>query len=168
MSDTARAASNSHALGKTAAPAPPCTMVIFGANGDLTKRLLMPALYNLSGSKLLDDKFSILGVDRDPGTDEDFQGRQQEMMQSFTPAAGGEFAEKSLNTEWWGWLKGRLHYMQGDFTKDETFHSLTERLKDGSAVFYLAVADRFFGGIVDMLHRAELTKQTDKMFPAGW
>ena len=58
MNDTVRAASNSQALGKTAEPAPPCTMVIFGANGDLTKRLLMPALYNLSGSKLLDDKFS--------------------------------------------------------------------------------------------------------------
>ncbi len=53
---------------KTAKPAPPCTMVIFGANGDLTKRLLMPALYNLSGAKLLDDKFAILGVDRDAGT----------------------------------------------------------------------------------------------------
>ena len=44
-------------------------MVIFGANGDLTKRLLMPALYNLSGYKLLDDKFTILGVDRDAGSD---------------------------------------------------------------------------------------------------
>ena len=74
MSDTARAASNSHALGKTADPAPPCTMVIFGANGDLTKRLLMPALYNLSGSKLLDDKFSILGIDRNPSTDERVPG----------------------------------------------------------------------------------------------
>ena len=164
MSDTARASSNSHALGKTADPAPPCTMVIFGANGDLTKRLLMPALYNLSGSKLLDDKFSVLGVDRDPSTDEAFQGRQQETMQSFTPAAGGEFAEKTLNAEWWGWLKSRLHYMQGDFTKDETFRDLAEKLKGGNAVFYLAVADRFFGGIVDMLHRSELTKQTDGMF----
>ncbi len=47
------------ALAKTATPAPACTMVIFGANGDLTKRLLMPALYNLSGGKLLDDQFSI-------------------------------------------------------------------------------------------------------------
>ncbi len=37
-------------------------MVIFGANGDLTKRLLMPALYNLSGAKLLDDEFSIIGL----------------------------------------------------------------------------------------------------------
>ncbi len=164
MSDTARASSNSHALGRTAYPAPPCTMVIFGANGDLTKRLLMPALYNLAGSKLLDSNFSVLGVDRDPGTDEEFQGRQQQTMESFTPAAGGEFAEKSLNAEWWGWLKSRLRYMQGDFTQDETFRALSERLKDANAVFYLAVADRFFGGIVDMLHRSELTKQTDKTF----
>ena len=164
MSDTARQSSNSHSLGKTAHPAPACTMVIFGANGDLTKRLLMPALYNLSGSKLLDDKFSILGVDRDASTDEEFQGRQQTMMESFTPAAGGEFAEKSLNMDWWGWLKGRLHYMQGDFTKDETFHALKDKLGDGNAVFYLAVADRFFGGIVDMLHKAGLVTQKDGMF----
>ena len=164
MTDTVRASSDSHALGKTADPAPACTMVIFGANGDLTKRLLMPALYNLSGSKLLDGGFSVLGVDRDAGSDEDFQGRQQTMMESFTPAAGGEFAEKTLNQEWWGWLKSRLHYMPGDFTTDETFHALADRLKDGNAVFYFAVADRFFGGIVDMLHKSGLTEQKDGMF----
>ncbi len=164
MTSTVREASNSDALGKTAQPAPACTMVIFGANGDLTKRLLMPALYNLSGSKLLDDKFSVLGVDRDAGTDADFQGRQQTMMESFTPAAGGEFAEKTLNADWWGWLKSRLHYMAGDFTQDETFTKLKETLGDSNAVFYLAVADRFFGGIIDMLHKSELTKQKDGVF----
>ncbi|WP_428394236.1 glucose-6-phosphate dehydrogenase [Lichenicoccus sp.] len=160
MSDTARTASNSEALAKTAKPAPACTMVIFGANGDLTKRLLMPALYNLSGSRLLDDRFEIVGVDRDASTDEAFQDRQQAMMESFTPAAAGEFAEKSLNMDWWG----RLHYMQGDFTKEDTFVALTERLKDRNAVFYLAVADRFFSGIVDMLHQARLTDQKDGSF----
>ena len=164
MSDTARASSNSQAMAKTAEPAPACTMVIFGANGDLTKRLLMPALYNLSGSKLLDDKFEIVGIDRDESTDEAFQGRQQAMMESFTPAAGGEFAEKSLNMEWWGWLKPRLHYMQGDFTKQDIFQALTDRLKDGNAIFYLAVADRFFAGIIDMLHQAKLTEQKDGTF----
>ena len=164
MSGTALAESNSEALAKTATPAPACTLVIFGANGDLTKRLLMPALYNLSGSKLLDDKFAIIGVDRDAGSDEDFQGRQQTMMQSFTPAAGGEFAEKDLNAEWWGWLKGRLHYMPGDFTKPETFQALAEKLGDGNAIFYLAVADRFFGGIIEMLHKAGLTTQKDGSF----
>ena len=155
---------DSEALAKTAEPAPACKMVIFGANGDLTKRLLMPALYNLSGNMLLDDKFQVIGVDRDQSTDEEFQGRQQTMMESFTPAAGGEFAEKRLNTEWWGWLKPRLHYMQGDFTKPEAFQALTDRLKDDNAVFYLAVADRFFAGIIDMLHQAKLTEQKDGTF----
>ena len=155
---------DTEALAKTAAPAPACKMVIFGANGDLTKRLLMPALYNLSGNKLLDDKFEIIGVDRDQSTDEEFQGRQQTMMESFTPGAGGEFAEKSLNMDWWGWLKSRLHYMQGDFTKPEVFQALVDRLKDDNAVFYLAVADRFFSGIIDMLYQAKLTEQKDGTF----
>ena len=103
MSTAAQQMGDNEALTKTAKPAPPCTMVIFGANGDLTKRLLMPALYNLSGARLLDDGFSILGVDREAGSDDDFRGRQKTMMESFTPAAGGEFAEKTLNEEWWGW-----------------------------------------------------------------
>ena len=164
MSGTENTTGDTAALARTAKPAPACTMVIFGANGDLTKRLLMPALYNLSGAKLLDDKFSIVGVDRDASSDEDFQGRQQAMMESFTPDKGGEFAEKSLNGEWWGWLKPRLHYMAGDFTKPETFKALGEKLGDGNAVFYLAVADQFFGTIIDHLHEAKLTEQKDGMF----
>ena len=156
--------SDTTALAKTAKPAPPCTLVIFGANGDLTKRLLMPALYNLSGAKLLDDKFSVVGIDRDGGSDEDFQSRQKQTMESFTPAAGGEFAEQSLNQEWWGWLEQRLHYMQGDFTKSETFDRIQKLLAGGSAVFYLAVADRFFGGIVEMLAAGGLTKESEGNF----
>src|SRR3979490_2369299 len=46
--------------------APPCTLVIFGAGGDLTKRLLMPAIYNLAKDKLLSDRFAIIAVDRTP------------------------------------------------------------------------------------------------------
>ena len=46
--------------------APPCTLVIFGAGGDLTRRLLMPAIYNLAKAKLLSDKFAINAVDRTP------------------------------------------------------------------------------------------------------
>ncbi len=164
MSGPERTTNDTAALAKTAKAAPPCTMVIFGANGDLTKRLLMPALYNLSGAKLLDDKFSIVGIDRDAGSDEDFQGRQQAMMESFTPDKGGEFAEKTLNMEWWGWLKPRLHYTAGDFTKPDTFKALADTLGDGNAVFYLAVADRFFGTIIDQLHAAKLTEQKDGTF----
>ena len=45
-------------------PADPCAMVIFGASGDLTKRLLVPALYNLSRTKLLPEQFAVIGVAR--------------------------------------------------------------------------------------------------------
>jgi glucose-6-phosphate 1-dehydrogenase len=155
---------DTEALAQTAKSAPRCTLVIFGANGDLTKRLLMPALYNLSGSKLLDDKFAVLGVDRDPGTDNDFRGRQKAMMESFTPKAGGEFAEAKLDDTSWSWLQDRLHYTAGDFTRPETFQALAEQLGDGNAIFYLAVADRFFGAIIDQLHEAGLTTQKDGTF----
>ena len=164
MSDTARLSSNVEALAKTAKPAPACTLVIFGANGDLTKRLFMPALYNLSSYKLLDDRFEVVGVDRDPSTDEEFRDRQQTMMESFALSAGGKFAENSLNMCAWDWLKRRLHYVRGDFTEDGVFAELTERLGSGNAVFYLAVADRFFSGIVSMLHKAKLTEQRDGTF----
>ncbi len=86
------------------------------------------------------------------------------MMESFTPDKGGEFAEKTLNQDWWGWLRQRLHYMAGDFTQPDTFKALADKLGDGNAIFYLAVADRFFGTIIDQLHAAELTKQKDGTF----
>ena len=49
-------------------PADPCAMVIFGATGDLTKRLLVPALYNLARTKVLPEKFALIGVARSVGT----------------------------------------------------------------------------------------------------
>ena len=64
--------------------APPCTLVIFGAGGDLTKRLLMPALYNLSGSHLLDERLQIVGVDHGDNSDEGWRTSLTETMQSFT------------------------------------------------------------------------------------
>ena len=155
---------STQALAKTANPAPPCTLVIFGANGDLTKRLLMPALYNLSGGKLLDERFSVLGIDRDPGDDAAFQDRQTQSMESFTPDKGGEFAEKTLDPTAWGWLKTRLHYMPGDFTTAATFSDVQQRIGAGNAVFYLAVADRFFAGIIDQLHQSKLTDEQEGRF----
>ncbi len=151
------------ALAKTADPAPACTMVIFGGGGDLTKRLLMPAVYNLSCAKLLDDKFSILAVDRDESTDDAYRQKQTDTMRSFTPDKGGEFAEAHLNDEGWSWLRDRLHYMAGDFTNADTFKALSGKL-EGSVVFYLAVADRFFAPIIDRLHEAGLTHETDGAF----
>jgi glucose-6-phosphate 1-dehydrogenase len=57
----------------TSPPAPPCALVIFGAAGDLTKRLLMPALYYLRRARLLPEHFSVIGVARAPGDNSTFR-----------------------------------------------------------------------------------------------
>ena len=56
-------------------PAGPCAMVIFGAGGDLTKRKLIPALYNLAKGKLLPDQFAIIGVSNEPYSTDEFRQR---------------------------------------------------------------------------------------------
>jgi glucose-6-phosphate 1-dehydrogenase len=63
--------------------APSCNLVIFGAGGDLTRRLLMPALYNLVRTGLLPDRFSLIGVDRQDLTDEGFRDRLDQSVRSF-------------------------------------------------------------------------------------
>src|SRR5437763_7268146 len=63
--------------------APPCTLVIFGAGGDLTKRLLMPAIYNLAKAKLLSEKFAIIAVDRTPKPVEAFREYLAEGVRDF-------------------------------------------------------------------------------------
>ena len=70
--------------------APPCTLVIFGAGGDLTKRLIMPALYNLVRAGKLPDDFAIIGVDHNDLTTEEWCGDLAEMMQAFMRAGGSE------------------------------------------------------------------------------
>ena len=57
----------------SADPAPPCVLVIFGAGGDLTKRLLMPALYNLAVARLLDERFAVLGINHRELSEDDFR-----------------------------------------------------------------------------------------------
>jgi glucose-6-phosphate 1-dehydrogenase len=144
--------------------APACTLVIFGASGDLTKRLLMPALYNLSNSELLSDGFKVIGVDRADGDDAGWRKALTDTMQSFTKDKTAEFYTPKLDDKAWGWVTDRLHYLQGDFSKDDIFKKVGDAIGDGSAIFYLAVAARFFGTVVDGLGKAGLLKQDDTHF----
>ena len=79
--------------------APPCAMVIFGASGDLTKRLLMPGLYNLARARRISERFAIVGIDRSEWSEEDFRAHLAEGVRSFGekrlpafPALPPEFA----------------------------------------------------------------------------
>ena len=147
-----------------ASPAPPCTLVIFGANGDLTKRLLMPSLYNLSGAKLLADGFKVVGVDRIQQDDAAWRKALTDTMQSFTKDKTAEFYTPEIDSAAWGWVGERLHYLSGDFSQDEVFADLEKAVGDGSAIFYLAIGARFFAEVVDGLGKAGLLKQDGDTF----
>jgi len=91
--------------------AEPCVMVIFGATGDLTKRKLLPAIYNLAKDGYLPEKFAIVGV-----------GRQELERDEFRDEALGhlkEFAGKGLDKKTLNWLHDRLYYTGGDFGEDK-------------------------------------------------
>ena len=76
---------------RQASPADPCAMVIFGAGGDLTKRLVVPALYNLARTKVLPEKFALIGVDLAEGTAESWRDHLYDMLKSFVGNAAAEF-----------------------------------------------------------------------------
>ncbi|MFC0409719.1 glucose-6-phosphate dehydrogenase [Roseomonas elaeocarpi] len=140
--------------------APSCTLVIFGAAGDLTKRLLMPALYNLASEGLLAEGFSVVGVDR-AALDRDGWARGlTATMNSFTEDPTAEFYTPQLDAASWGFVESRLDYLQGDFTDAALFGHLKERLGGGNVIFYLAVASRFVGDLVDRLGTAGLLDQS--------
>ena len=145
-------------------PAPPCTIVIFGAKGDLTKRLLMPAIYNLAGEKLLDDRLSIIGLDHNQRTDESWRAELAAELESFTTEAGAAFHPDHIDRPTWDWVAQRLAYTVFDFENAADYAQLKERLPTGNVIFYLAVGARFFGTIVEQLGGAGLLEESDGAF----
>jgi glucose-6-phosphate 1-dehydrogenase len=147
-------------------PADPCAMVIFGAAGDLTKRLVVPALYNLSRTKVLPEKFALIGVDLAEGTAESWREHLHDMLKSFVGNAAAEFDIDRIDDEAWKRLAEKTFYVQGDLTKPELYEKIraaldhADKIHDtqGNAIFYLAVADRFFGTVVEQLGNAKLTR----------
>jgi glucose-6-phosphate 1-dehydrogenase len=157
-------------------PAPPCTIVVFGAVGDLTKRLLMPALYNLAGSGLLDEAVHILGADHHELTAEAWRAELSSELETFAADANAEFHPDHIDAKTWDWVAKRLDYIVFDFEQSGDYQKLAQRLAKGSApgsaagtpagnvIFYLAVSARFFGPIVAGLAGAGLLKESDGAF----
>ena len=147
--------------------APPCAMVIFGAGGDLTKRLVVPALYNLAGAKRLPQGFRLIGVDLAAKTAEQWCQGLRDMMESFVARGGGEFEADHIDPAAWRWLSERMSYVQGDLTDPRSYRRLAEHLAEldktagtsGNRLFYLAIADRFFATAVKGLGEAGLVTE---------
>ena len=139
-------------------PAPAATLVIFGAGGDLTKRLVMPALYNLAAGGLLDPGTKIVGVDHTAMSDETWRASLTDAIQGATKDKTAEFHPESIDSAAWDWIAQRLQYVQGDFEKPETYAELAGKIT-GNALFYLAVAARFFGSVAEGLGHAGMLDQ---------
>ena len=154
---------------REAKPADPCTIVIFGASGDLTKRLVVPALYNLARTNILPANFSLIGVARTKETTENWRDHLHTMLDSFVGNAAAEFDVDHIDEDAWKRLADKMTYIDGDITKPEVYERLRGLLdkaeKDngtkGNVIFYLAVADQLFGAVVEELGKAKLTDQNE-------
>jgi len=140
-------------------PAGPCIIVIFGAAGDLTKRKLFPALYNLAANKLLPENFGIIGLARAPKDDQSFRNDMTESMQ--------QFATTALDPSTWNWLAERTHYLNGTFEDPGTYQRLKELLAkldrelktQGNYLYYLATKEDYFEQIIEQLSAAGLNQE---------
>jgi glucose-6-phosphate 1-dehydrogenase len=140
-------------------PAPPSVLVIFGASGDLAKRKLIPALYNLAVAGYLPDAFAVVGVSRSPMSDDEFRRKMSHNIHEFEV---GEVDPKRLD-----WLTERLSYVAGDIDQPETFARLREALAavdkkwgtNGCYLFYLAMPPSQFSDVVRHLGGAHLAEQ---------
>ena len=142
----------------------PCTIVIFGASGDLTARKLIPALYHLYKEKLMPSVFRIVGFARREKTDDSWRTELRAALDQFSRT-------KPVNNAVWQKFAQNLSYCQGDVTDLAAYRKLEVMLTGfGSAplrenvLFYLATLPSQFGTVAENLHRADLLHKNG----AGW
>jgi len=144
----------------------PCNVVFFGASGDLTKRMLMPAMYNLRLGDILPTNFGIVGFSRSEKSHYDFREEMKEAIDQFSRS--GE-ARDPL----WSDFANRLHYIPGSFDDVEAFHDLRRQLEEndeklgteGNRLYYLSTPPSVFGKIVQQLAAAGLGPRDQQR---GW
>jgi glucose-6-phosphate 1-dehydrogenase len=136
-------------------------MVIFGASGDLTKRKLIPALYNLAKENLLSREFALVGFARREMSSEQFREKCDEEMK--------EFATDQIDPDIWHWLLRRMYYVTGDVGDQIAFQNLKGLLLEidkehgtrGNYLYYLATAPGFFASCVHQAGDIGLTAESD-------
>ncbi|MGH9538490.1 MAG: glucose-6-phosphate dehydrogenase [Terriglobales bacterium] len=137
----------------------PCAMVIFGAAGDLTRRKLIPSLYNLAKYRLLSREFAVIGIARSPMSTDDFRAKLVQDLK--------EFVEGPIEPDLEEWFQRHVFYITGEFADQTTYQQLSDLLQKvnqdysthGNYFFYLATAPDFFGPIVERLAAAGLMKE---------
>ncbi|BBZ04702.1 glucose-6-phosphate 1-dehydrogenase [Mycolicibacterium chitae] len=139
----------------------PCAVVIFGVTGDLARKKLMPAIYDLANRGLLPPQFALVGFARREWAHEDFGKEVYEAVQ--------QHARTPFHQEVWDRLSEGIRFVQGDFSDDaafqrlaDTLHSLdTERGTGGNHAFYLSIPPKAFPLVCEKLAQFGLARETD-------
>jgi glucose-6-phosphate 1-dehydrogenase len=143
----------------------PCSIVIFGASGDLTARKLIPAIYHLCKDKLMPPAFRVIGFARREKTDESWRQELRAALDQFSRT-------RPVDEKVWNDFAANIFYCVGDLTDAAAYAKLEQKLDSfknpqlrHNLLFYLATQPSQFGGIVEQLHNAKLIhKETGK----GW
>jgi glucose-6-phosphate 1-dehydrogenase len=136
----------------------PCAVVIFGASGDLTRRKLLPALYNLHADRLMPGSFAVVGFARRDWSDEAFASILREGLEAHS--------RRAPESEIWRELLPRLSYVRSSFDDPEGYRELSRRLErldreggtGGNRLYYLAVPPSAYPEIVRRLAEAGLNR----------
>ena len=143
--------------------APPCSIVIFGANGDLTKRKLMPALYRLAYERRIPPTFAVVGNSRTAMSDDDFREKMRESVAHF-------LEDSPFDAGLWESFARNLFYIPGDLQDAALYQQLAAKLDElkqthqtgGNVLFYLSTQPSYYRPVVDCLGAAGLQRD------AGW
>jgi glucose-6-phosphate 1-dehydrogenase len=139
----------------------PCSLVLFGVTGDLARKKLMPAVYDLANRGLLPPGFALVGFARRDWADQDFA---QIVHDSVREHARTEFRE-----DVWNELSQGIRFVAGDFADDGAFDQLAQVVRDldrvrgtrGNHAFYLSIPPKFFAPVVQQLKRSGLSASDD-------
>jgi len=151
-------------------PIPPCSIVIFGATGDLTHRKLIPALFSLETQGLLPDKMKIVGFARRDFSDHSFREELQASLEEFAPDLWKE------SQDVWHKFARRIVFHRSDFDNSQGFAWLKERLDKfdqsegtcGNRLYYLATPPSTYTTVIQQLGKAGLVKEGGDKDSAGF
>jgi glucose-6-phosphate 1-dehydrogenase len=143
----------------------PCALVVFGVTGDLARKKLLPAIYDLANRGLLPADFVLLGFARRDWGDGDFE--------ELAKKAAKEHARTDWKEDVWDRLSGDIMFVPGSFDDDEAFDTLKTTLDDlcqshgikGNAAFYLSIPPAMFPTVLEQMER---TKLADNAEAGGW
>src|SRR2546426_1898842 len=146
--------------------AEPCTVVLFGASGDLAKRKVIPAMYDLAIHNALGTHYVIVGFARTPMSEDSFRTTLGEAAKSISEVG-------PIDPKRWNEFASNLYYSPGDYANPEAFTQLAKRLAEldssknigGNRLFYLSTPPEVYPDIVEQLGRAGLARPTS---PNAW